>query len=120
MESERLGGGKWRVIISGSREKGIREWEERRKEEWKDCLVGASDASGEGMGIGVGGGLWEEGRLIEKWSVGLGRGLDVSEGETSAKRWPASDTVVLRPDSPGRDSASCGSCASCTHAPHLM
>ena len=39
---------------------------------------------------------------------------------TSAKRWPASDTVVLRPDSPGRDSASCSSCASCTHAPHLM
>jgi len=36
---------------------------------------------------------------------------------TSAKRWPASDTVVLRPDSPGLDSASC---ASCTHAPHLV
>jgi len=35
----------------------------------------------------------------------------------SAKRWPASDTVVLRPDSPSVDSASC---ASCTHAPHLV
>jgi len=34
---------------------------------------------------------------------------------TSAKRWSASDTIVLCPDS---DSASCVSCASCTCAPH--
>ena len=38
----------------------------------------------------------------------------------SAKWWPASDTVVLLPDSPGLDSASCASCASCTYAPHLV
>jgi len=39
---------------------------------------------------------------------------------TSAKRWPASDTVVLHPDSTSLDSASCTSCASCAHAPHLV
>jgi len=39
---------------------------------------------------------------------------------TSAKGWPASDTVVLRPDSPGLDSAFCASYASSTHAPQLV
>jgi len=81
VESERMGGGKWKVIISGSREKGMQEWEKGRRERWGDSLVGASDASGEGVGIGVGGGLWEEGELIGEWSVGLGRGLEISEGE---------------------------------------
>ena len=38
----------------------------------------------------------------------------------SAKRWPVSDTGVLRPDSPSLDSASCTSCASCTHVPYLV
>jgi len=38
----------------------------------------------------------------------------------SANRWPASDTVVLRPDSPSLDSAFCTFCASCTHALHLV
>jgi len=38
----------------------------------------------------------------------------------SAKRWPASDTLVLRPDSHRLDSASCASYVSCTHAPHLV
>jgi len=39
---------------------------------------------------------------------------------TSAKRWRASDPVVLRPDSPSLDPASCASCASCTNTPHLV
>ena len=39
---------------------------------------------------------------------------------TSAKRWPASDPVVLRPDSPSLDPASFASCASCTNMPHLV
>jgi len=39
---------------------------------------------------------------------------------TSAKSHPASDTVVLRPDSGSVDSASCASCAPCTQAPHLV
>jgi len=38
----------------------------------------------------------------------------------SAKWWPASDTVVLRPDSSSLGSVSCGSCGSCTHALHLV
>jgi len=39
---------------------------------------------------------------------------------TSVKRWPASDGVVLRPDSPSLDSALCPSCGSCTHVSHLV
>ena len=39
---------------------------------------------------------------------------------TSSKSHPASDTVVLLPDSRGVDSASCGSCACCTQAQHLV
>jgi len=39
---------------------------------------------------------------------------------TSAKRWPASDTLMLHPDSPSLDSTSSASYASCTHAPHLV
>jgi len=48
------------------------------------------------------------------------QGLCRMESAPSAKRYPASDTVVLRPDSPILDSASCASCVSCTHAPHLV
>jgi len=38
---------------------------------------------------------------------------------SSAKRWPASDTVVLRPHSPSLNSSS-GSYTSCIPAPHLV
>ena len=54
---------------------------EGKRERWKRCLVGVSDASGESVGIGIRGGLWEGDKLIKSWSMGLGRGLDVSEGE---------------------------------------
>jgi len=41
----------------------------------------------------------------------------------SAKSHPASDAVVLRPESSSVDCGSyrsCGSCGSCSHAPHLV
>ena len=46
--------------------------------------------------------------------------VPVSARAPSAKSHPASDTVVLRPDSCSVDSASYASCASCTEAPHLV
>ena len=44
----------------------------------------------------------------------------ILQPQTSAKRWPASDTLMLHPDSPSLDSTSCASCASCIHAPDLV
>ena len=57
---------------------------------------------------------------------GLRQGHDFSNADRtdratpSAKSHPASDTVVLRPDSGSVDSASCASCAPCTQAPHVV
>jgi len=39
---------------------------------------------------------------------------------SSAKRWPASETVVLRPDSPSLNSSSGSSYTSCIPAPYLV
>ena len=47
----------------------------------------------------------------------------MSKLNSLAKRWPALNIVVLRPNSPSPGSASCLSClsyASCAHAPHLV
>jgi len=81
VESERLGNGRWKVWVEKDKEKGRERWERGRGERERRWLVGVSDASGEGMGIGIGGGLWEGGEKLMDWRAGLGRGLDVSEGE---------------------------------------
>ena len=81
VESKRWGNGKWEVRIEKDKEGGKRKWQWGRREREKDWVVGVSDASGEGKVIGIGGGLWEGGKRILDWGVGLGRGLDVSEGE---------------------------------------
>jgi len=40
-----------------------------------------SDASGEGESVGIGGGIWEEGKLLKSWGEQGRRGLMVGEGE---------------------------------------
>jgi len=78
VESERLGNGKWEVKIEKDKKGGKRKWEWERRE--RDWVVGASNVSGEGKVMGIGGGTWEGGERILEWGVGLGRGLNVSRG----------------------------------------
>ena len=81
VEKERMGVVGWKIKIEGSK-KGAREkWEWGRKEREEECLLGMSEASGEGESIGIGGGLWEGGKLIKGWGEQGGRGLTVGEGE---------------------------------------
>jgi len=61
-----------------------------------------------------------EGRIHEVLRMPKTTLLDPRNWLASAKRWPVSDTVVLRPDSPRLDPASCASCTSCTHMPYLV
>jgi len=81
VEKEREGVMGWKIVIEGNKE-GIREeWERGRFERERNWIVCISDASGEGRGLGVGGGLWEKGEEIKKWSVNGSMGLTVEMGE---------------------------------------
>jgi len=52
-----------------------------REEREREFVVGVSDASGEGVSVGIGGGVWEDGKEIMKWSEAGGYGLTVDMGE---------------------------------------
>ena len=43
--------------------------------------MGISDASGEGESVGIGGGVWEDGEEVMRWSEAGGYGLTVGMGE---------------------------------------
>ena len=81
MEKERMGVVGWRIKIEGNKEKAREKWEWGRGEREEKFVLGMSDASGEGESIGIGGGLWEGGKLIKRWGEQGGRGLTVGEGE---------------------------------------
>jgi len=81
VEKEREGGVGWKVIIKGDKKGAREEWEKGRVERERLWVVGVSDASGEGRGMGIGGGLWEDGKEILGWSGNGGMGLTVEEGE---------------------------------------
>jgi len=81
VEKEREGVVGWKIEVKGNKESAREEWERGREIREKEWLVGVSDASGERVGMGVGGGLWENGVEIMSWRVCGGRGLTVEMGE---------------------------------------
>ena len=71
-----------RVVLGGKDKRDRKEeWEKGRGEREKEWLVGVSDASGKWEGVGMGGGLWEEGKKIKEWMIKGGGGMTVGEGE---------------------------------------
>ena len=101
VEKEKVGVVGWKIVVRGNKEgarknweKGRREredWEKRRREreDWEKgrreredgWVVGVSDASGEGRGMSVGGGIWEGGEEMLSWSVNGGRSLTGEMGK---------------------------------------
>jgi len=81
VEKEREGVVGWKIVVIGDKKSARERWEIGREEREREWLVGVSDASGEGVGMGVGGGLWENGKEIMGWGVCGGRGLTVEMGE---------------------------------------
>jgi len=81
VEMERMGDIGWKIVVDGKKEGARERWELGRKEREEIYVVGVSDASGERECVGIGGGVWEGGEKIMKWSEAGGYGLTVNMGE---------------------------------------
>ena len=81
VEKERCGVVGWKIVVRGSKENAKEEWEKGREVREREWLVGVSDVSRAGVGMGIGGGLWDNGNEIMGWGMCGGRGLTVDMGE---------------------------------------
>jgi len=81
VEKERVGVVGWKIVVKGNKESTREEWLKGREERERFWVVGVSDTSAEGSGMGMGGGVREGGEEIMGWSVNGGRGLTVEMGE---------------------------------------
>jgi len=81
VEKEREGNGGWKIRIGKDKVEAERDWRREMEERRKDWIVAVSDAGGEGRGMGMGGGWWEEGVKKNSWGLNGGCGLTVMMGE---------------------------------------
>ena len=84
VEREREGKGNWELIVRKYKKeaKEKREWGRMKRE--REWIVVVSNGGGEGKGMRIEGGWWEEGDLKNSWGLNGGRGLTVMMGDLCA------------------------------------